>query len=137
MQVSAIYRHRLRTARRFVFENILDLEHVCALHHRWFRNLRVRVRRPDYVEYRLTSIFYGLRQEIVARGAPIDANRYWYEFDRRLASIRVEGLLEGADGDLMRTEMITYRLPRVLTSLCLMFGRFFRGQLVYIDEDTI
>ena len=138
MQVSAIYRHRLRTARRFVFENILDLEHVCALHHRWFRNLRVRVRRPDYVEYRLTSIFYGLRQEIVARGAPIDANRYWYEFDGRLASIRVEGLLEGADGDLMQTETITYRFPRFLAPLFWLLRPLFRRQKNDIlHDDTV
>jgi hypothetical protein len=66
--MKSVFRHRLKSARRFVFENIMDLEHVCALHRRWFRNLRVRVRRDDYVEYRLTSLFYGLRQDVVAAG---------------------------------------------------------------------
>ena|SRR5207302_6640926 len=63
--------HVLRSSRRFVFENIMDLEHVCIVHRRWFQNWRVRVQRPDYVEYRLTGLFYGLRQEVLARGGPV------------------------------------------------------------------
>lgn len=87
----------------------MDLDHVCTVHKRWFRNLRIVTRRPDYVEYRLTSLFYGLRQEITARGAAIDENRYWYEFLAPLAKMRVEGLMEGEDGDLTQTERITFR----------------------------
>jgi len=60
------FRHFVRSSRRFVFENIMDLEHVCVVHRRWFQNLRVRVQRPDYVEYRLTGWFYGLRQEVMS-----------------------------------------------------------------------
>jgi hypothetical protein len=122
------YRHRVRTSRRFVFENILDLEHVCALHRRWFRNLRVRVRRPDYVEYCLTSVFYGLRQEIVARGAPLDADHYWYEFNGPLASIRVDGSLEGNDGNLQHKEVITFRFRWFLAPLFRLLRPLFRRQ---------
>lgn len=86
----------------------MDLDHVCTLHKRWFRNLRIITQRPAYVEYRLTSLFYGLRQETSARGGPIDENRYWYEFNAPLARMRVEGLLEGPDGDLSQTETISF-----------------------------
>src|SRR6185437_7284206 len=58
------FRHTIKTSRRFVFENIMDLDHVCTVHKRWFRNLRVVAQTPNYVEYRLTSLFYGMRQEI-------------------------------------------------------------------------
>lgn len=63
------FRHFLRSSRRFVLENIMDLEHVCVVHRRWFENLRVRVQRPNYVEYRLRGLFYGMRQEVLARGS--------------------------------------------------------------------
>jgi hypothetical protein len=53
------FRHRLRSSRRFVFENIMDREHVCVLHRRWFRNLRLHVQRPEYVEYSLTGLKAG------------------------------------------------------------------------------
>ena len=129
------FRHRVRTSRRFVFENILDLEHVCALHRRWFRDLRVRVRRPDYVEYRLTSLFYGLRQQIIARGAPIDQDHYWYEFNGRLARIRVDGTLEGPDGDLQQTEHITFNFPWLLAPLFWLLGPLFRRQKEDILRD--
>src|SRR5436190_1184519 len=102
------FRHLLRSSRRFVFENIMDLEHVCALHRRWFRNLRVRVQQPDYVEYRLTGLFYGFRQEVLARGGPVNSNHYWYEFITAIARMRVEGALEGEDGNLTQTEVITF-----------------------------
>jgi len=93
----------------------MDLEHVCVLHKKWFRNLRVIVQKPDYVEYRLVSLFYGLKQDILVRGAPIDKDHYWYEFLGPLARIRVEGLLEGVDGDLTQTEMIIYDFHWSLT----------------------
>ena len=86
----------------------MDLDHVCTLHKRWFRNLRIIAQKPDYVEYRLTSLFYGLKQETTARGGPIDENCYWYEFSAPLAKMRVDGLMEGADGDLTQTETITF-----------------------------
>src|SRR2546427_9677762 len=70
------FKHQVRTNRRFVFENIMDLDHVCSLHKRWFRNLRIVAQRPDYVEYHLTSLFYGLKQETTARGRPVGGNRY-------------------------------------------------------------
>ena len=73
----------------------MDLDHVCTVHKRWFRNLRIVNQSPNYVEYRLTSRFYGLRQEITARGAPIDEDRYWYEFLTAVAQMRVEGVLDG------------------------------------------
>jgi len=98
LQTKVIFRHKVKTSRRFVFENIMDLDHVCTLHKRWFRNLRIVVQRPEYVEYRLTSLFYGLKQETTARGGPIDENRYWYEFITPLAKARVDGLMEGKDG---------------------------------------
>jgi len=106
----------------------MDLDHVCALHKRWFRNLRIVVRRPDYVEYRLTSLFYGLKQEIWVRGAPIDENRYWYEFHAPLASMRVDGLLQGPDGDLTQTEAITFRFHWTLRPLFWLLRPLFRRQ---------
>jgi hypothetical protein len=114
MKVTAKYQRKLCTSRRFVFENVFDLEHVCVVHRRWFRNLRVRVQRPDYVEYLLTSWFYGLEQETLVRGAPIDADRYWYEFLTPLARMRVEGVMEGSDGDLILKETITYNFHWLL-----------------------
>jgi hypothetical protein len=52
----------------------------------------------------LTSLFYGLRQEIKARGAPVDENCYRYEFLAPLAKMRVDGLMKGPDGDLTQIE---------------------------------
>jgi hypothetical protein len=86
----------------------MDLDHVCSLHNRWFRNLRIVVQKPDYVEYRLTSLFYGVKQETTARGGPVDENRYWYEFITPLAKMRVDGVMDGKDGDLTQTENITF-----------------------------
>lgn len=57
----------------------MDLEHVCVLHKRWFRNLRIYVWRPDYVRYQLVSHFFGIKQAIEVQGAPIDEDSYWYE----------------------------------------------------------
>jgi hypothetical protein len=108
MQIVSTYVRNLKTSRDFVLENIMDLDHVCSLHRKWFRNLRIRSRRPDYVEYRLTSLFYGLRQEILVKGAPIDRDHYWYEFNGALARIRVDGSMTGPDGDLTLSETITY-----------------------------
>jgi Saccharopine dehydrogenase NADP binding domain len=100
-----------------VFENIMDLEHVCVVHRRWFQNLRVRVQRPDYVEYRLLGLFYGLRQEVLARGGPVGTDRYWYEFITAIARMRVEGRLEGEDGNLTQTEVITFEFATVLAPI--------------------
>lgn len=108
MKMTMSFQKRLKSSRRFVLENIFDLEHVCVLHKRWFRNLRVIVQKPDYVEYRLVSLFYGLKQDILVRGALINEDRYWYEFLGSLAQIRVEGLLQGLHGDLTQSETITY-----------------------------
>jgi hypothetical protein len=113
----------------------MDLDHVCILHKRWFRNLRVIVQRPDYVEYRLTSLFYGLQQEITARGAPIDQNRYWYEFNAPLARMRVEGLLEGPDGDLSQTETISFSFHWLLAPLFWLLRPIFKKQKEDILRD--
>lgn len=118
-----------------MFENIMDLDHVCTVHKRWFRDLRIVTQRPDYVEYRLTSLFYGLRQGITARGAPIDANRYWYEFLAPLAKMRVDGLLEGEEGQLTQTETITFRFPWLLAPLFLLLRPLFRKQKEDILHD--
>ena len=111
------FRHFLRTSRRFVFENIMDLEHVCIVHRRWFQNLRVRVQRPDYVEYRLTGLFYGLRQQVLARGGPVGPDHYWYEFITAVARMRVDGTLDGEDGNLTQTEIITFEFAAVLAPI--------------------
>ena len=95
----------------------MDLEHVCVVHRRWFRNLRVRVQRSDYVEYRLRGLFFGLRQEVLASGGPVDADRYWYEFITTIAQMRVEGRLEGEDGNLTQTEVITFEFATVLAPI--------------------
>ena len=98
MKLVKIFSRRVRTARRFVFENIMDLDHVCVLHKRWFQNLRVSVWRPDYVEYRLLSHFYGFTQDIRVRGAPLDEHRYWYEFSgrRRISSLTIPDCWSGS-----------------------------------------
>jgi Saccharopine dehydrogenase NADP binding domain len=114
MQMRLTFRHVLRSSRRFVFENIMDLEHVCVVHRKWFQNLRVLVERPDYVEYRLTGLFYGLKQEVLARGGPIDPDHYWYEFMTAIARMRVDGRLDGKDGSLTQTEDITFYFTSVL-----------------------
>jgi Saccharopine dehydrogenase NADP binding domain len=49
-----------------------------------------------------------LKQETTARGGPVDENRYWYEFITPFAKMRVDGLMEGRDGDLTQTENITF-----------------------------
>jgi len=128
MQMRHTFRHCLRSSRRFVFENIMDLEHVCVVHRRWFRNLRVRVQRPDYVEYSLTGLFYGLRQEVLARGGPVDADRYWYEFVTAIARMQVEGSLDGQDGNLTQTEVITFHFMAVLTPIFWLLQPLFARQ---------
>jgi hypothetical protein len=135
LQTTLIFRHKVKTARRFVFENIMDLDHVCTLHKRWFRNLRIVVQRPDYVEYRLTSLFYGLRQEIRARGGPVDENRYWYEFITPLATMRVEGLMEGPDGDLTQVETITFNFLWFLAPMFWILRPLFERQKQDILRD--
>jgi len=117
MQMRVEFRHELRSSRRLVFENIMDLEHVPVVHRRWFGAVRIRQQRPDYVEYRLTSYFFGLKQHILARGGPIDDDHYWYEFVLPLATARVDGSLAGTDGNLTQTETITFRFPLILTPL--------------------
>jgi hypothetical protein len=113
----------------------MDLDHVCTLHKRWFRNLRIITQRPDYVAYRLTSRFYGLKQEISARGGPIDENRYWYEFIAPLARMRVEGLLEGADGDLSQIETISFSFHGSLAPLFWLLRPVFKMQKQDILRD--
>jgi Saccharopine dehydrogenase NADP binding domain len=128
MQMRLTFRHSLRSSRRFVFENIMDLEHVCVVHRRWFRNLRVRVQRPDYVEYSLTGLFYGLRQEVLVRGGPVDADHYWYEFVTAIARMRVEGGLDGEDGNLTQTEVIAFRFTALLAPIFWLLRPLFARQ---------
>jgi len=131
------FRHSLRSSRRFVFENIMDLEHVCVVHRRWFRNLRVIVQRADYVEYRVSGRFYGLRQEVLARGGPSDANHYWYEFITAVARMRVEGDLDGEDGNLTQTEVITFEFAAVLApAMWLLRPLFVRQKQDILADDT-
>jgi hypothetical protein len=113
----------------------MDLDHVCTLHKRWFRNLRIIAQRPDYVEYHLTSLFYGLKQETGARGGPIDENRYWYEFVAPLARMRVEGLLEGPDGDGSQTETISFSFHGSLAPLFWLLRPLFKMQKQDILRD--
>jgi hypothetical protein len=113
----------------------MDLDHVCTLHRRWFRNLRIVAQKPDYVEYRLTSLFYGLKQETTARGGPFDENRYWYEFETPLAKMRVDGLLEGKEGDLTQTETISFRFHWFLAPLFWVLRPLFKKQKEDILRD--
>ena len=113
----------------------MDLDHVCTLHKRWFRNLRIVAQRPDYVEYRLTSFFYGLKQETTARGGPIDENRYWYEFITPLATARVDGLMEGQDGELTQTETITFKFHWFLAPIFWVLRPLFKKQKEDILRD--
>ncbi len=129
------FTRRLKTSRRYVFENIMDLDHVCALHRRWFENLRIRTWRAEYVDYRLTSRFYGLKQEIDVRGAPLDGDRYWYEFNGPLARIRVEGEMRGPEGDITLTETITFLCPWFLAPFVRLLGPLFKRQNLDILRD--
>lgn len=128
MKIIKTFHRELRTSRRFVFENLFDLDHVCVLHKRWFKHLRIIKRSPEYVEYRLQSLFYGLKQDTLVRGAPIDENRYWYEFLTSLARMRVEGSMDGPDGDLTLTEVITYNFHWLLTPLFFLLSPLFEKQ---------
>ena len=128
MKIIKTFHRRLRTSRRFAFENIFDLDHVCVLHKKWFRHLRIIKQNPEYVEYRLQSLFYGLKQDTLVRGAPIDENRYWYEFLTPLARMRVEGSMEGPDGNLILTEVITYNFHWLLTPLFFLLSPLFERQ---------
>src|SRR4030095_7441069 len=103
----------------------MDLRHVCVLHKRWFKHLRTIKQSPQYVEYRLQSLFYGLKQ---VRGAPTDQNRYWYEFLTPLARMRVEGSMDGPDGDLTLTETITYNFHWLLTPVFFLLEPLFERQ---------
>ncbi len=113
----------------------MDLDHVCTLHKRWFRNLRIVAHKPDYVEYRLTSLFYGLKQETTARGGPVDENSYWYEFETPLARMRVDGLMEGQDGNLTQTETITFRFHWLLAPVFWAMRPLFKRQKEDILRD--
>lgn len=129
--------HLVRSSRRFVFENIMDLEHVCVVHRRWFQDLRVREQRPDYVEYRLTGLFYGLRQEVLARGGPVGPARYWYEFTTAVARMRVDGTLEGEDGNLTQSEVITFDFAALLAPIMwLLRPLFLRQKSDILAADT-
>ena len=110
VKITKTFQRNLKTSRRFVFENVFDLDHVCVLHKRWFRHLRIIKQTPEYVEYRLQSLFYGLKQDTLVKGAPINQNRYWYEFLTPIARMRVEGSMQGADGDLTLTEVYNLQL---------------------------
>jgi hypothetical protein len=117
----------------------MDLDHVCTLHKRWFRNLRIVTQRPDYVKYRLTSLFYGLKQETTARGGPVDENRYWYEFITPLATARVDGLMEGPDGDLAQTETITFKFHWFLAPVFWVLRPLFKKQKedILLDDSAL
>src|SRR5438309_257893 len=128
MKIISTYKRQLKTSRAFVFENIMDLDHVCSVHRNWFSNLRIIKWRPDYVEYRLTSHFYGFRQETLVRGAPIDANSYWYEFIGSLASFRVDGFMDGPDGNLFLTEKITLTCHWALVPVFKLLSPLFKKQ---------
>jgi hypothetical protein len=129
------FSRKLATSRRFVFENVFDLDHVCVVHRKWFSDLRIRTWRPDLVEYRLTSRFYGLRQEVEVRGAPIDADRYWYEFNGPLARIRVDGEIVGPDGAITLTEAITFEFATWLAPLFFALRPLFQRQKLDILRD--
>ena len=128
MKLVQRFSRRLKTSRQYIFEIIMDLDHVCVLHHRWFENLRIRVWRPDFVDYQLTSKFYGLKQEIKVCGAPLDRDHYWYEFNGRLARIRVEGEMLGPDGDLDLRETITFEFPWFLKPFFWLFEPLLKRQ---------
>ncbi len=113
----------------------MDLDHVCTLHKRWFRNLRIVAQKPDYVEYHLTSLFYGLKQETTARGGPVDEKRYWYEFITPFARMRVDGLMEGREGDLTQTEKITFNFHWYLAPVFWLFRPLFKRQKEDILRD--
>ena len=128
MKITKTFQRSLKTSRRFVFENVFDLDHVCVLHKRWFKHLRIIKQTPEYVEYRLQSLFYGLKQDTLVKGAPVDEDRYWYEFLTPIARMRVEGFMQGVDGDLTLTELITYNFHWVLTPLFLLLSPLFERQ---------
>jgi hypothetical protein len=131
------FRHPLRSSRLFVFENIMDLEHVCVVHRRWFQNLRIREQRSDYAEYHLTGLFYGLRQEVLARGGPLAPDHYWYEFITAIARMRVDGTLEGEDGNLTQTEVITFEFAALLAPIMwLLRPLFVRQKRDILAADT-
>jgi hypothetical protein len=130
----------VKTSRKLVFENIMDLNHVCHLHRQWFSNLRIIAQDPHYVEYRLTSTFYGIAQEILARGGPVDENTYWYEFNGLLADIRVDGQLEGQDGNLQQSEKITFKYHWSLGFVFKILKPFFIKQkqdILSADSDAL
>jgi hypothetical protein len=129
------YVRRVRTSRRLVFENIMDLDHVCVVHARWFGHLRIREWRADHVDYRLRAAFHGFRSEFDVRGRRVDDDRYWYEFESPLALIRVDGRLEGTDGDLVLTETITYSFAALLWPVFAALRPLFRRQKEDILRD--
>ena len=135
MKLIKTFHRKLHTSRRFVFENVFDLEHVCVLHRKWFRHLRIIKQSPEYVEYRLQSLFYGLKQDTLVKGAPIDDHCYWYEFITPLARMRVDGSMDGPDGDLTLTEDITYNFHWLLTPLFFLLSPLFERQKQDILHD--
>ena len=137
MEFSLTFSRRVLTARRFVFENIMDLDHVCVVHRRWFSDLRIREWRADHVDYQLVSRFFGLRQDVRVTGAPIDEHRYWYQFESALACIRVDGRMDGPEGELTLTETITWRFPAVLAPVfALLKPLFLRQKQDILRDDT-
>jgi len=135
MQLIKTFTRKVKTSRKFIFENIMDLEHVCYVHKNWFRDLRIVTQSPYYVEYYLTSVFYGLTQRTHVRGGPIDEDRYWYEFHTPLAKMKVQGSIEGKDGDLVQKELITYNYHWLLHPIFLILSPLFEKQKENILED--
>jgi hypothetical protein len=135
MKLVKHFKRQVKTSRQYVFENILDLEHVCVLHKRWFSHLRIILQESDYVEYRLLSSFYGAKLDTLVRGKVIDENRYWYEFNTKLSKIRVEGTLTGADGNLMLDETISFNYHWILFPVFLILSPLFQKQKEDILRD--
>ena len=137
MKIVKTFTRQVKTSRRYVFENIMDLDHVCVVHRRWFRNLRIRTWRPDYVSYRLTSRFYGLSQEVDVQGGPDDADRYWYEFNGAIARIRVDGVLCGGGRRPHPDRDDHLSLPLAVRASFWLLGPAFRRQKEDILRDDV
>ena len=135
MKLIKYFKRQVKTSRQFVFENILDLEHVCVLHKRWFSHLRIITQEADYVEYRLLSSFYGIKLDTLVKGKVIDENHYWYEFNTKLSKIRVEGALAGADGNLILEETISFNYHWILFPVFLFLSPLFQIQKEDILRD--
>ena len=65
---------------------------------------------------------------MLARGGPLGPDHYWYEFNTVIVRMRVDGTLEGEDGNLTQTEVITFHFSPLIGPIMWLLKPLFINQ---------